>query len=198
MRAVIVDPSQQEIEKRRRLGLDRFDEMWEGVYHMVPAPEHEHQRVVQKLVVFLDLLATRKSHGTICLQENVFEPGKEAVNYRIPDLAWIGKGHEDRIRKSGIHGGPDAVVEVRSPGDETYDKLDFYARIGTGEVVVVDRDTKVPEVFRLAGTRMVAVAADREGWVVSERLRVRMRVLKGAPPKIVVEDLDDPASRAEI
>lgn len=198
MRAVIVDLSEQELEKRRRLGLDRFDEMWEGVYHMVPAPEHEHQRVVRKLVVFFDLLASRNSRGTICLQENVFEPGAEAANYRIPDLAWIGKGHEDRIRKNGIHGGPDAVIEVRSPGDETYDKLEFYARVGTGEVVVIDRDTKVPEVFRLAGSRMVAVLADREGWVVSERLRVRMRASSGEPRRLVVEDLDDPTSRVEI
>ncbi len=81
---------------------------------------------------------------------------------------------------------------------ETYDKLEFYARVGAGEVVVIDRDTKVPEIFRLAGSRMVAAVADREGWVVSERLRVRMRASAGEPRRLVVEDVDDPTSRAEI
>lgn len=30
------------LERRRRAGVDRLDEVWEGVRHMVPAPSIEH------------------------------------------------------------------------------------------------------------------------------------------------------------
>ncbi len=32
------------LERRRRADADRFDEVWEGVYHMVPVPSHAHGR----------------------------------------------------------------------------------------------------------------------------------------------------------
>jgi hypothetical protein len=41
------------LEQRRRLGLDRGDEMWEGVLHMTPAPSNEHRRILDELLFFL-------------------------------------------------------------------------------------------------------------------------------------------------
>jgi hypothetical protein len=41
-RAVVLDPPsaglEELVERRRRSGLDRFDEVWQGVLHIVPAP----------------------------------------------------------------------------------------------------------------------------------------------------------------
>lgn len=34
------------------------------------------------------------------------------------------------------------AVEIRSPGDESVDKLRFYERVGLLELVMIDRDTK--------------------------------------------------------
>ena len=48
-----------------------------------------------------------------------------------------------------------------SPGDETYDKLDWYAAVGVDEVLVVDPETRTPEVFVRRGGRMVLSAAAR-------------------------------------
>ena len=45
---------QQLLERRRRLGLDHKDEVWEGVLHVVPAPEVRHARISQQLAVILD------------------------------------------------------------------------------------------------------------------------------------------------
>ncbi|MGI9120683.1 MAG: hypothetical protein ACR2G7_11290 [Acidimicrobiales bacterium] len=42
MRAVLLEAPQSLLEERRRLGLDIFDEMWEGVLHMVPPPGGPH------------------------------------------------------------------------------------------------------------------------------------------------------------
>src|SRR5262245_25801515 len=46
MKAVVRQVSDAELEQRRRRGLDRFDEMWDGVLHMAPSPLYEHQRMV--------------------------------------------------------------------------------------------------------------------------------------------------------
>ena len=90
------------------------------------------------------------------------------------------------------------MLEIRSSLDETYEKLPFFAALGVREVVVVPRDEKKPEVYRLAGEQYLAVAADREGWVPSEVLGVRLRFESGTPPRVAIEDVGDPAVRAEI
>jgi hypothetical protein len=46
---LISDPPPGEFEvflERRRLGLDRHDEIWKGVYRIMPAPEHREYRPV--------------------------------------------------------------------------------------------------------------------------------------------------------
>ena len=193
MRAVLVNVTEREIDERRRKGLDRYDEMWEGVLHMAPAPSHEHQRMVADLIEFLRPLVRSSGRGSLVPGINVIA---EDADYRIPDLTFVAAGHEGLLADDGVRGGgPDCVVEVRSPDDETYEKLPFFARIGTREVVVLDRDSKRPEVFRLAGPQYVAVAADREGWLVSETLRVRFRSEAG---RLLLEDLDEPSQRASV
>jgi hypothetical protein len=61
MPTLVRDPPPAEfqalLERRRQLGQDRFDEMWDGVRHMNPAPSYEHQRISQQLAVILDPLA---------------------------------------------------------------------------------------------------------------------------------------------
>ena|SRR5947207_3088850 len=44
MRAVLVHVTGHELAHRRSTGLDRWDEMWEGILHTTPAPSLEHQR----------------------------------------------------------------------------------------------------------------------------------------------------------
>ena len=118
---------------------------------------------------------------------------------RIPDLSFIAEGREAIVQEDGTRGGgPDGVIEIRSPHDETYDKLPFFAAIGTREVVVIDRDTKRTEIFPLAGPQYVALQADREGWLLSEVMNVRFRRVETAPPRLAVEDVVDRSTHTEI
>jgi Uma2 family endonuclease len=120
-------------------------------------------------------------------------------DYRIPDLTFVAGGRESILAEDGLRGeGPDAVIEIRSPHDETYDKLPFYAAIGTREGIIIDRDTKRPELLRLAGNQYVAVQHDRDGWLLAETLQIRFRVVGAAPPRLAVEDAVDPTFREEI
>ena len=196
---MILEISAQELERRRRTGKDVRDEMWEGVLHIAPAPTLEHQRIQDRLLLFLVPLLESRRAGVLVSGINVFADKAGDEDYRIPDLTYVAAGREHLLALDGVRGGgPDAVLEIRSPGDETYEKLPFFSRLGVREVVVVDRDTKKPEVFRLAGPEYLAVAPDREGWVTSECLGVRLRALASQPKRLVVEDLADAARRSEI
>jgi len=118
------------IERRRRSGIDRLDEMWEGVLHMVPAPSGEHARIAQQLAELLGPLA-RQAGLVPALSE--FNLGEDERDYRVPD------GALHRIEPRGIwHPTAALVVEIVSPGDESWLKLPFYAAHRVDEVLIVD------------------------------------------------------------
>jgi hypothetical protein len=61
--------------------------------------------------------------------------------------------------------------------------------------VIVDRDTKQPDVLRLAGGDYVRVEPDAEGWISAGGLGVRFRSVPGAPPRLEIRDMADPSLR---
>ena len=164
---------------------------------MAPAPAYEHQRIVTELVSFLAPLFKRHGRGVLAIGINVFNELSATPDYRIPDFTFLASGREDLLARDGVRGGgPDAVIEIRSPDDETYDKLPFFARLGVREVIVVDRDSKRPEIFRLAGSQYVAVQADSDRWLRSEVMKVRFTWTDTG--RLIIEDLEDSTARAEI
>jgi Uma2 family endonuclease len=92
------------------------------------------------------------------------QPGLYAGDdsWRVPELA---VARPDQVVHRGVEDGAVLVVEIRSPGDETDAKRPFYARFGTQELLIVDRDTAAVELLRLAGGSLLPVAPDDEGWV---------------------------------
>jgi|SRR5882672_1910442 len=197
MKAVVLSVTDEELAKRRLTGIDRFDEMWEGVLHMAPAPAYEHQRVVAEITEFLRPLCRRRGRGVLAIGINVFNEASNESDYRIPDFSFVAKGRQHILARDGIRGGgPDAVIEIRSPEDETYDKFPFFARLGVREVIVIHRDTKQPEIYRLAGSQYVAVQADAHRWVHSDVLKVRFAHTDS--DHMLIEDIDDPTTRIEI
>jgi len=72
MKAVIVHVSDEDLARRRLTGIDRFDEMWEGVLHFAPALMYEHQRIVGELLKFLGPSRERRGRGALAVQINVF------------------------------------------------------------------------------------------------------------------------------
>lgn len=177
---------QEEIAQRRVLGLDLWDEVWNGDYRVAPSPSYEHQRLKDELVVFLLPLFRQDSRGTLLSELNVFNEGSERLDFRIPDLVFVRSSRPEVLAEDGIRGGPpDAVVEIRSPRDASLEKLSFYARLGVEEVVVIDRDTKHVDLYRLEGTPEVdeargeeayrIVPAAPDGWVASRTMEIELR-----------------------
>jgi Uma2 family endonuclease len=133
MRALVLDPETSGLEKlleiRRRSGLDRCDEVWDGVLHMVPAPNYRHASVQAQVIVILSPKA-RAAGFEVIDQSNL---GEGANNYRVPDIAMHRPG------TSGTwHSTAPLLVEVVSPRDESWDKLPFYAAHDVDEVLIVD------------------------------------------------------------
>lgn len=146
MPTLVNDPPPAELtellERRRRLGQDRFDEVWDGVLHMNPGPAGGHGKVGQQLVVILAPLADRAGLTSI-IQFNV---GDGPDNFRVPDIG-LHRAWEDRV----FYPTAALVIEVVSPGDESYQKFDFYAAHDVDEVVIVDPQERHVHWFRLVG-----------------------------------------------
>jgi Uma2 family endonuclease len=130
---------------------------------------------------------------------NIFREASARLDYRIPDLTFVKAGREHVLHADGVRGdGPDAVLEIRSPEDETYEKFPFFAPLGVREVIVCDRDNKSSEIFRPGGSRYVPIDRDAGEWVMSEILRVRFRRIDRQPSRLSIEDVDDPAITVQI
>jgi Uma2 family endonuclease len=131
------------LQERRRLGHDIRDEMWEGVLHMVPQPLTRHQVLGVRLLAAL--LPAADARGLVSTYEtSVFRPGAEWSDYRVPDLVFA---RRENVSERGIEGRAELVIEIRSPGDESYEKLPFYAEVGCQAVLLIDRDTLDLELF---------------------------------------------------
>jgi Uma2 family endonuclease len=79
------------------------------------------------------------------------------------------------LRENFLQGAPSVVMEIRSPGDEAYEKLPFYAALGAREVWIIDRNTREPEVHRLAGDEYQLTDTNEAGWLLSEAVGVELR-----------------------
>lgn len=121
------------IEHRRALGQDLFDEVWEGVLHMNPAPSYEHQRLSQRLAVILDPLASAAGLEAVVGGVNNGDPG----DYRIPDGSLHRPGSGGTYLPSA-----ELVVEIVSADDDTWKKLAFYATHYVDELLIVDPEKR--------------------------------------------------------
>jgi hypothetical protein len=61
------------IEWRRRLSIDRHDEMWEGVLHMNPLPNRDHQELVGELWLWLRNFWARPRGNRVYLEREIPE-----------------------------------------------------------------------------------------------------------------------------
>jgi Uma2 family endonuclease len=157
---------------------------------MTPAPSLEHQRILDRMIEFLGPRVRESRRGSLYSGINVVRDAGPSADYRIPDLTFVAAGRERILRPDGVRAeGPDAVIEIRSPEDETYERLPFYAALRVREVIVCDRDNKTPEIFRLAGTQYVGVQRDLQGGLASELMRIRFLRIEAPVLRLRLEDL---------
>jgi Uma2 family endonuclease len=155
---IVRDPQPAEfealLERRRQLGLDLFDEQWGGAYRMNPAPAEPHAYVAQQLAELLGGPARAAGLVPMISPFNLGEPGE----YCVPD----GGLHRERGDRVYV---PTAalVVEIVSPGDDSWNKLPFYAAHNVGELLIVDPQERRLEWLALAGGQYRSV--ERSGLI---------------------------------
>ncbi len=184
-------PSRAEINDRVRLGLDRRDELWEGVYHVVPVPNGEHQFVATRLAKMLDAQAVRRRLGEIRWEQGIKDQSRLGRDYRVPEWIFLRRRAARWGEDGYVEGEADAVCEVLSPHDDTWKKKPFYERMGVKELLVVDPKPRRVWLFQLVDGRYVE-APPKRGWVTSAALKASFRTgrRKGKPALLVRLDLE--------
>src|SRR5262245_62107230 len=148
MRTVVLGERPAELEaliaRRRALGQDRYDEVWNGEYHMSPAAHLWHGVVVNELGAALRELA-----APLGLAVGVeFNLGDGEDNFRVPDLG-VHRALVDEVWLLTAA----MVVEVVSPDDESWLKFDHYAAHGVDEVLIADPRERTLHLFVLVDGR---------------------------------------------
>lgn len=185
MRAVVQQMPASWLEERTRLGLDVFDEMWDGVLHVVPPPSLEHQELGGEIFAFLKPLLQARGLGVL-YETGVYRPGTDGRDYRVPDLVFYRLDDIAIRAKRGLEGTPLAVLEIRSSDDETYDKFPFWVQLAVPEIVVIQPAERIAEVYRLAGDHYIAVSADDNGRTHAATIDVRFCTVEGEHPRLRV------------
>ncbi len=126
------------IARRRALGLDTHDEVWNGEYHMNAAPNARHARVESQLHIALDQ-HVRAAGLFLVGPVNI---GDDEHDFRVPDLGVL------HVRTDEVWLDDAAIViEVLSPHDESWLKFDHYGSFGVDEIFIVDPDAETVRIF---------------------------------------------------
>lgn len=124
------------------------EELIQGqVVAMSPRPGFNHNRVSFRIAYLFENFL----RGRVC---TVIADGTDLYldedNLFVPDMMVV--CDRSKIRRDGVHGAPDLVVEVLSPSTGKRDKTvkkDIYAKHGVGEYWLVDPIGKSVELYLL-------------------------------------------------
>lgn len=146
------------IAERRSKGLDLHDEVWDGMYIIMPNPNVEHQDLVFGVGFPLRQVIQDEGLGRVFPGVNVSDRIEDwEHNYRIPDVAVFLNSGAAECHDTFWFGGPDFGVEIVSPDDRSRQKLEFYQKTGTRELLLIDRNPWRLELYRLNQGDLVLV-----------------------------------------
>lgn len=125
-------------------------EIIDGVLYMSTAPSSFHQWITQQ---FYDMVGFPAKQQGLAIPffapVGLIMPGCEPVQ---PDLVIVTAARKDIIHDRRIHGVPDLIVEILSPGSISYDekvKLLAYAAAGVPEYAIIDPASRVLRLYTL-------------------------------------------------
>jgi Uma2 family endonuclease len=197
MVAMILDSLLEERLRAERAawGADHHDEVWEGVYMMTPLPNNEHQLLVGRLTRVLDEIVTDGALGQVLPGANVSDRVDDwKHNYRVPDVVVFLNDTQAVNHDTFWHGGPDFAIEIVSHQDKSREKLEFYGRVGTRELLLIDRDPWRLELYRLRdqGLHLAASATADDGSSIASHILPLQVSLQAAAdrPRMLVSHSD--------
>ena len=197
MVAMVTDPllAEQLIAKRRETGADRYDEVWEDVYVMSPLANNEHQELVGQLTTVLEISVGWDGLGKVLPGANITDRRDDwTQNYRCPDVVVFLNDTQAENLNTHWYGGPDFAIEIISPHDRAREKREFYAKVGTRELLLVDRDPWALELYRLNEGQLVQVGQstpEDSSLITSEVVPLSWKLIPGdLRPQIEIAHTD--------
>ena len=156
-------------------------ELIDGELYMVPGPSWEHQSNSYNLAFTLGGFVSQNRLGIIryspldmyLSDEDVFQP----------DIVFISNERLNIIQSDGLHGAPDLVIEVLSPGTERRDlvlKRERYEMFDVREYWLTDPIAKTITVLRLRGGAFEHIGVFTEGTTLETPILPGLRVDVGA------------------
>lgn len=132
---------------------ERREELIGGKVVMMAPAASDHNRIAGNIFSMLHHYLEGKKCEPFGDNEKVF---LTKTDHFVPDVMVV--CDPSKIKADGVHGAPDLVVEVLSPGtmrrDKTH-KKDVYAQCGVREYWLVSPGDKSIEVYRTDGTEFV-------------------------------------------
>ena len=125
-------------------------EVIDGVLYMTTAPSFFHQWIVQQLARYVGLPAYEAGLAIFAFAPvGLLMPGCDPVQ---PDFVLVRTDRAAIIHNRRIHGVPDLIAEVLSPGNaalDEEDKLEAYANAEVPEYVIIDPRKRTLQHYRL-------------------------------------------------
>ncbi|MFO0822214.1 MAG: Uma2 family endonuclease [Gemmataceae bacterium] len=191
MSMLILDP---DLERRLREEREKeypknHDEIWDGVYVMAALANNEHQAFVVDLAFAFCMVVDRVAGDRVMHGFNVSDLDEDwKFNYRCPDVAVYLRTNPGTDCNTHWMEGPDLAVEITSPGEDPREKLAFYAKVNTREVLIVDRNPWKIELYQLRGGKMAFAGmsdATNPAVLPSVALPLTFQLEPGSPRPII-------------
>lgn len=153
MSTSLVNPPKTIMEVYKSLPEGTLAELIDNVIVMSPSPNSEHQDISMELSTSLHLFIKQSSEKGKVYHAPMDVYLDEDSNAVQPDIVvLLGDNVEIVDPKGHIHGVPDILVEILSPGNKKHDmviKKELYERFGVKEYWVIDPKDKLAIGYQL-------------------------------------------------
>ena len=126
----------------------RRHELIDGEHFVTPAPVRRHQKLVVRLTFALEGWLREHPVGEVYVAPlDVILSDVDVVE---PDLLFVSNERREVLGK-WIHGAPDLVIEILSPGTRRTDEITkrhLYGRVGVREYWIVDGEVEAVKIYR--------------------------------------------------
>jgi len=123
----------------------------EGDLEMAPAPNTPHQIISSNIELMLRQWTDAHPGDGVVFHAPI-DVYLTDISVFQPDVVFIAARHRSIIRKDGLHGGPDLVVEILSPSTGKFDlgpKKRVYSKTGVAEMWIIDPESERTTVYDL-------------------------------------------------
>lgn len=129
---------------------------------MSPAQLDSHQSVLIEIASELHTFVKKNNLGLIRVAS--YDVYFDKNNIFQPDIVFLLKENAYKIKRNGLHGAPDLVIEILSTGTKDYDKNEkrfVYEKHGVKEYWITEPESKEVIFYLLVNDELVEIEAQK-------------------------------------